>query len=195
MTSASRQDTVQPVTGFAEELLSRFRWIGGHADVLGLLADGAFLARAIEALTGPFETEGITKVAGVEARGFVFGAAAAVRLGAGFVPVRKPGSVHPGPKAVHVSEPDWRRRELAYELQRAALSEADRVLLVDDWAETGSQALAARSLIEECGATWAGVSLLVDQLHDDVRARLAPVRAVVLSAQLPPNPGWATRWQ
>ena len=180
---------------FAEELLSRFRWIGGHADVLGLLSDAGFLARSVEALAEPFENTGVTKVAGVEARGFVFGAAVATRLGAGFVPVRKPGSIHPGPKAVHFSEPDWRGRSLAYELQRAAVAESDRVLLVDDWAETGSQALAARALVEECGATWAGVSLLVDQLQDEVRSQLELVRAVVLSEQLPPNPGWATRWQ
>ena len=179
---------------FAEELLSRFRWIGGHGDVLGLLSDGAFLARAIEALAEPFTDAGVTKVAGVEARGFIFGTAAALRLGAGFVPVRKPGSIHPGPKAVHVAGPNWRGNEVEYELQRAAVSGADRVLLVDDWAETGSAALAARALVEECGGTWVGVSLLVDQLQPDVRARLEPVRAVVLSEQLPPNPGWATRW-
>ena len=172
--------------GFAEELLLQFRWIGGHADVLGLLSDAGFLARSVVALAEPFEDTGVTKVAGVEARGFVFGAAVATRLGAGFVAIRKPGSVHPGPKAVRVSEPDWRGRRVAYEVQRAALSERDRVLLVDDWAETGSQALAARSLVEECGGTWLGVSLLVDQLQDDVRARLEPVRAVVRSEQLPP---------
>jgi adenine phosphoribosyltransferase len=191
----SGQDTVRSVPGFAEELLSRFRWIGGHADVLGLLADPDFLAGSVEALAEPFENAEVTKVAGVEARGFVFGPAVALRLGAGFVPVRKPGSVHPGAKAVRVSAPDWRGRSLAYELQRAAVTGGDRVLLVDDWAETGSQALAARSLIEECGGAWAGVSLLVDQLQDEVRGRLAPVRAVVLSEQLPPNPGWATRWR
>jgi adenine phosphoribosyltransferase len=167
------------VPGFAEELLSRFRWIGGHADVLGLLADAGFLADAVAALAEPFENEGVTKVAGVEARGFVFGSAVALRLGAGFVPVRKPGSIHPGPKAIHISDPDWRGRSLAYELQRAAVTGGDRVLLVDDWAETGNQALAARALVEECGGAWAGVSLLVDQLQDEVRGRLAPVRAVV----------------
>ena len=181
--------------GFAEELLSRFRWIGGHADVLGLLADPGFLAKAVEALAGPFANAGVTKVAGVEARGFVFGPAVAIRLGAGFVAVRKPGSIHPGPKAVHLSEPDWRGRRLQYELQRAAVTEEDRVLLVDDWAETGSQALAARALIAECGASWAGVSLLVDQLEGEARARLDPVRSIVLSEQLPPNPGWAMRWR
>ena len=191
----SRQDTVRPVPGFAEELLSRFRWIGGHADVLGLLADAGLLARAVAALAEPFEDGGVTKLVGVEARGFVFGPAVALRLGAGFVPVRKPGSIHPGPKAIHVSERDWRGRSLAYELQRAAVGEGDRVLLVDDWAETGSQALAARALVEECCGAWAGVSLFVDQLQDEARGRLAPVRAVVRSEQLPPNPGWATRWQ
>jgi adenine phosphoribosyltransferase len=183
------------VPGFAEELLSRFRWIGGHADVLGLLSDGGFLARCVAALADPFRDAGVTKVVGIEARGFVFGGAVATQLGAGFVPIRKPGSVHPGPKAVHVSEPDWRGRRVAYELQRAAVSEGDRVLLVDDWAETGSQALAARTLVEECGGAWVGASLLVDQLEDAARARLEPVRAVVRSEQLPPNPDWATRWQ
>jgi adenine phosphoribosyltransferase len=170
---------------FADELLSRFRWIGGHADVLGLLSDAGFLSRSIAALAEPFEDARVTKVAGVEARGFVFGAGVALRLGVGFVPIRKPGSVHPGPKAVRLSEPDWRGQRVAYELQRAAVTEGDRVLLVDDWAETGSQALAARWLVEECGGTWAGIALLVDQLQDETRERLAPVAAVVRAEQLP----------
>lgn len=171
--------------GFDEELLSRFRWIGGHADVLGLLADGGFFARSVAALAEPFEKARVTKVAGVEARGFVFGAAVAMRLGAGFVPVRKLGSVHPGPKAVRVSSLDWRGQSLTYQLQRAAVAGGDRVLLVDDWAETGSQALAARSLIEECSGAWVGLSLLVDQLDESVRRRLEPVVSIVRHEQLP----------
>ena len=171
--------------GFVEELLARFRWIGGHADVLGLLADAGILTRSVAALAEPFEQADVGKVAGIEARGFVFGAAVATRLGAGFVPIRKPGSVHPGPKAVHVSEPDWRGRTVAYELQRAAVIEGDRVLLVDDWAETGSQALAARALVEDCGAEWIGLSLLVDQLAEDVLRQLEPVVSVVRHEQLP----------
>ncbi|MBA2383922.1 MAG: phosphoribosyltransferase [Actinobacteria bacterium] len=176
-------------------MCSRFRWIGGHADVLGLLADAGFLDRSIAALAEPFEEAGVTKVAGVEARGFIFGAGVALRLRAGFVPVRKPGAIHPGPKATEVSQPDWRGRRTAYALQRSAVVEGDRVLLVDDWAETGSQALAARSLVEGCGGTWVGASLLVDQLQDEMRERLEPVSAVVLGEQLPPNSGWATRWR
>jgi adenine phosphoribosyltransferase len=175
------------VGDFAEELLERFRWIDGHADILGLFADAGVLARAAEALAAPYGDAGVTKVAGVEARGFVLGAAVAIRLETGFVAIRKPGSIHPGPKAVQLSKPDWRGRRVAYELQRAALGGDDRVLLVDDWAETGSQALAARALIEECGGAWRGVSLLVDQLTDEVREQLEPVHAIVRSEQLPPS--------
>src|SRR6266496_1407250 len=73
------------------------------------------------------------------------------------------------------------------ELQRAALTDEDRVLLVDDWAERGSQALAARDLIADCGAGYVGLSLLVDQLPDEIRERLRPVAAVVTHAELPPS--------
>lgn len=174
---------------FAKDLLGRFRWIDGHADVLGLLADGEFLGRAIDALAEPFRGTHVTKVAGIEARGFIFAAGVALRLGVGFLPVRKEGSIHPGPKAARVSEPDWRGRAVLLQVQRRAVEDGDRVLLVDDWAEKGSQALAARALFEECGAQWVGASLLVDQLEEDVRRRLGPVAAVVHAEQLPPSAG------
>ena len=183
------------MSAFARDLLARFRWIDGHADVLGLLADAELFAGAVEALAAPFRDAEVTLVAGVEARGFVFGAAVALELGTGFVPIRKPGAIHPGPKLRRASAPDWRGREVEYELQRHAVGRTDRVLLVDDWAETGSQALVARALVEECGAAWVGISLLVDQLDEATRERLAPVAAVVRAEQLPPNPGWATRWR
>lgn len=173
------------MTDFAQELLARFRWVDGHADVLGLMADGGFLRRAVEALATPFESKGVTRVAGLEARGLILGAGVALRLGAGFVPIRKEGAIHPGPKAVRLSEPDWRNRRTRFQLQRASIAVGDRVLLVDDWAERGSQAMAARSLLEECGAEWLGLSLLVDQLEDQVREQLAPVAAVVRHESLP----------
>lgn len=161
--------------------------IDGHADVLGLLTDAGIMRRATEALAEPFASSGVTKVAGLEARGFIFAAAVALELGAGFVAVRKPGAIHPGPKERIVTRPDWRGRELTLEVQRAALGPEDRVLVVDDWAETGSQALAARQLVENC-ADYAGLSLLVDQLTDDVRERLAPVHAVADAAEFHGEP-------
>ena len=174
------------MTDFRADFLARFRWIGGHADVLGLFGDGAFRPGAGQALAEPFADAGATKVAAVEARGFVLGTAVAVAAGLGFVPIRKAGAVHPGPKATSRSEPDWRGKRQELSVQRAALAASDRVLLVDDWAERGSQALAARALIEDCGAVYAGLSLLVDQLPDEVRAQLAPVAAVVSHTELPP---------
>ncbi|MGZ6952497.1 MAG: hypothetical protein ACXVJX_10360 [Acidimicrobiia bacterium] len=62
------------------------------------------------------------------------------------------------------------------------------MLLVDDWAERGSQALAARRLLEQAGATFGGTSLIVDQLPATVRAQLAPVTAIVAAEELPECP-------
>jgi len=177
-----------PVTmAFPQRLLERFRWIDGHADMLGLLADGAFLAEAADALAEPFRGAGISKVAGIEARGFILGTAVALDLSAGFVPIRKEGAIHPGPKAVVRAARDWRGNEPELFVQRAALTTADRVLLVDDWIETASQALAARTLIEECGAQWSGLTVLVDQAEPTARRLLEPVAAVVGFEALPPS--------
>lgn len=174
---------------FAEEFLRRFQWVDGHADVLGLFADGLFLRRTAEALAAPFDAAGVTKVAGVEARGFILGTAVALELGLGFAPIRKHGAIHPGPKTRVRTSPDWRGRETDLVLQRGALEADDLVLLVDDWIETGSHALAARQLIEECGARWAGLSVVVDQSEPAIRQRLEPVAAVVSFEALPPSLG------
>ena len=172
---------------FKNDFLARFRWIEGHADMLGLLADGDFLVGAVRALSGPFENERVTKVAAVEARGFILGAGVAIGLGVGFVPIRKQGSIHPGSKVERVTSPDWRGLESVLHIQRATLADDDSVLLVDDWAETGSQAIASRALIEDCGASYAGLTLLVDQLPNDVRLALAPVHSVARADELPPS--------
>lgn len=169
---------------FHDDFLRRFRWIGGHADVLGLFADGDFLDRAAVALADPFRDVGVTKVAAVEARGFILGSVVAVHLGKGFVPIRKEDSIHPGAKAERRTPPDWRGRERILRVQRAAFTTGDRVLLVDDWAETGSQAITARALIEDCGATYAGLSVLVDQLPAEVHRKLEPVFAVARHDEL-----------
>jgi adenine phosphoribosyltransferase len=175
------------VTPFRDALLARFRWIDGHADMLGLFADGEFLGEAAAAVAEPFRKRGVTKVAAVEARGFVLGAAVALELGAGFVAVRKEGSIHPGPKAERRTDPDWRGQKHLLRVQRSALDTDDIVLLVDDWAEVGSQAATAKALIEECGARYAGLSLLVDELSDGARKSLAPVHSVVSGEELPPS--------
>lgn len=172
---------------FRDTFLERFRWVHGHADMLGLLAEAAFLEAAVKALAEPFASRNVTKVAAVEARGFVLAGGAALELGAGFVPIRKRGSIHPGENVERTTSADWRGRTHVLCVQRESLGPPDTVVLVDDWAETGSQAMAARSLLEDCGATYAGLSLLVDQLPEAVRRSLGPVHAVVLADDLPPS--------
>lgn len=169
-----------------DELVATLRYFDGHSDTLGLFADGGLLRRAAAAVADPFRAAGVQKVAGIEARGFVLAACVALELDAGFVAIRKPGPIHPGPKVELVAPKDWRGLKTTLRLQRHVVGAGERVLVVDDWAETGSKALTARRLIEECGGEYAGVSLLVDQLPDEVRAELQPVAAVALAHELRP---------
>jgi adenine phosphoribosyltransferase len=169
-----------------DELVARLQYFDGHSDTLGLFADGGFLRRAAAAVADPFRKTGVQKVAGIEARGFVLAACVALELDAGFVAIRKPGSMHPGPKAELTAPKDWRGNETVLRLQRHVVGAGEQVLVVDDWAETGSKALTARRLIEECGGEYAGLSLLVDQLPHEIRTELEPVATVAFADQLRP---------
>jgi adenine phosphoribosyltransferase len=166
-----------------DSLLSRFSWAGGHADVWRWFDDSATLRAIAAALVDPFR-DAATKVAGVESRGFILGAACALELDVGFVPIRKGEGLFPGPKAVVQTPADYRGGGHALRLQRAALGDGERVLLVDDWIETGSQAMGARKLIEECGATFLGVAAVVDQLPPDRREYLVRVHTLLPKALL-----------
>lgn len=165
--------------------LDAFAWHSGHADVWRVFEDGPTLAAVVEGLADPWADAGITGVVAVEARGFLLGGAVAVRLGVGLHALRKVGALFPGDKQLVDTEPDYRgvRHRL---MIRSTLTPGDRVLVVDDWAETGSQALAARALVERCGASWGGLSLVVDQLPDDIRLRLGPVTSLVTADELGP---------
>lgn len=167
-----------------DELVARLRYFDGHSDTIGLFAEPTFLRRAGAALAEPFRDADVGKVAGIEARGFVLATAVALELGAGFVGVRKPGSVHPGPKIELRGPPDWRGLETVLRVQRHVIEPRDHVLLVDDWAETGSKATTTRRLVEECGGRYVGLSLLVDQLPAQVREELSPVATVAYAEEL-----------
>lgn len=164
----------------AEDLAERMRdGDDGRSDIWRAFADRELFARTVAALAVPFRGERYTKIAGVEARGFVLGGAMAAHTGAGFVAVRKQDGWLPGDVAERETEPDWQGRRHALRLQRGALGPEDRVVLVDDWFETGSQALASRALIEEAGATLVGMSIVVDDLSEDVRGRLGRLHALL----------------
>lgn len=169
------------------ELLERIPWVGGHSDVWRTFSDERFFPRLVAALADPYRAEAVTKVAGIEARGFILAAAVAVELSAGFVAIRKDTGLFPGKKITRVSEPDYRGNTSTVDLQVRSLRPADRVLLVDDWLETGSQALAAKALIEQAGAVLVGASVIVDQLSDHGRPRLGPFTALVPFESLVPR--------
>jgi adenine phosphoribosyltransferase len=169
--------------------LEHFRWVGGHADVWAVFRDARALAAVVAALAEPYRDEKVDAVCGVESRGFLLGAAVAVELGAGFLPVRKGTGLFPGEKSFGQTAPDYRGLRHTLRLQRAAIGAGDRVLLVDDWVQTGTQAMTVKALIEDGGATWLGCSVLVDQLCEETRAELAPVHCLLTADQLPVDAG------
>jgi adenine phosphoribosyltransferase len=167
-----------------ELVLEHFQWIDGHADVWRIFRDPRALAAVVSGLVEPFTKDGITAICGIESRGFLLGAAAALELGVGFVPVRKQAGLFPGEKITRQTAPDYRGLRHELRLQRASLTPADRVLMVDDWVETGSQARAVKSMVEESGSQWIGCSVIVDQTGEDLRWTLT-VRSLVTAAELP----------
>lgn len=168
-------------------VLASFRWVDGHADVAAVLRDAEVLRALGPALAQPFLAAEVTAVAGIEARGFALGALVAQTLGVGLVLIRKEGSRHPGPTVTTRTGPDWRGRELLLRLHPHEVDPDDRVLLVDDWVETGSQATAAQALVARCGAHAVGVAALVDDCDDEVRQRIG-LRGLLYSTDLPANP-------
>jgi adenine phosphoribosyltransferase len=118
-------------------------------------------------------------------RGFLLGGAVARELGAGFVAIRKSGGLLPGEKLHATADADYRGEVHALRAQRELLGPTDRVVLVNDWAEAGSQATAAKQIIESSGAVFLGLSIIVDQLVDDRRAALGRVEALVRHRELP----------
>jgi adenine phosphoribosyltransferase len=174
------------VSAARDALLREFRWVGGHADVWAVFRDADALRAVVSGLVAPFREAGITGVVGIESRGFLLGAAAAVDLGVGFVPVRKAGALFPGPKARERSGRDYRGHERELAVQRNSIVDGDRLLVVDDWVETGSQALAVARLIETCGGEVVAISVMVDQLVASMRPRLPSVHSLVTFAELPP---------
>src|SRR5947209_15949611 len=88
--------------------LEHFQWINGHADGWAIFRDAKALAAVVRGLVDPFRDEQVTAICGIESRGFLLGAAAAVELGVGFVPVRKGDGLFPGDKVTRLTAPDYR---------------------------------------------------------------------------------------
>lgn len=128
-------------------------------DITSLIEDSVGFRESVEQLAARHRGKGITKVAGIEARGFIFGAGVAIALGVGFVPVRKAGKL-PG-------ETIGQNYALEYgvdtiEIHADAVDENDNVLLIDDLIATGGTAVAALSLLRRAGATVEHTGFVID---------------------------------
>lgn len=147
-------------------------------DITPVLGDADSFASLLEAMSEPFRDAGITKVAGIEARGFTLAAPVAERLGAGFVPIRKPGKL---PYRVHREEYQLEYGTDALEIHVDAVGPGDRVLLVDDVIATGGTASAGVALIRRLGADVAGFSVFIELgfLHGRDRLDGVPFHALL----------------
>ena len=128
-------------------------------DITPLLADPEGFSLVIDSLVGHFHGEGITKVVGIEARGFIIAAPVAHRLGAGFVPVRKVGKL---PWEVEAEAYELEYGTGLLELHSDAVRIDERVLIIDDVLATGGTAAATVRLIERLGAKVSGLAFVIE---------------------------------
>ena len=142
-------------------------------DITPLLGDKKVFAEAVELMSRAWVDDPPDLVAAIEARGFIPGAAIAVKLGAGFVPIRKPGKL---PWSTVTESYDLEYGTDSLEVHSDAVQPGQRVLIVDDVLATGGTASAAVRLMRKLGADVIGVQVLIELGYLDGRQRLSDVK-------------------
>lgn len=140
-------------------------------DITPVLADARLFAASIDLLLEDLKPGMVDTVVGIDARGFIFAAAAALRLNAGFVPIRKKGKL---PYAAHEQEYALEYGTASIAIHTDALKPGSRVLLVDDLLATGGTAAAAAALVSRLGATILRISFLIELGFLSGRDKLKP---------------------
>ena len=128
-------------------------------DITPVLADAKALAQLVDALARPFADAGVSKVAGIEARGFTLATPVASHLDAGFIPLRKPGKL---PFDTVIEEYELEYGNDALEVHVDAVTQGEKILLVDDVIATGGTAAAAIRLLRRIGADVVGLSVFIE---------------------------------
>jgi len=148
-------------------------------DITPVLANARLFAGAIDLLTERFASEPVDAVVGIDARGFIFAAAAAVKLKAGFVPVRKKGKL---PYRTHEQDYALEYGTATIAIHTDALKPGSRVLLIDDLLATGGTAAAAAELVKKLGAQILEIGFLIELsfLHGREKLQGYPIRALVV---------------
>lgn len=163
---ASLKELIREVPDFPKPGIS-------FKDLTPLLQSEEGLQGAVEAMLESFSGEEIDLVIGIESRGFILGAPMAVRLGCGFVPVRKPGKL---PAASIKQEYQLEYGTDAVEIHQDAVAAGQRVLIVDDLLATGGTMKATCQLVERLQAEIVGLSFLIELLFLDGREKLGDYR-------------------
>jgi adenine phosphoribosyltransferase len=128
-------------------------------DITPMVADPSALQLAVYQLLHPFLGETVNAVAGMEARGFIFGSLAAWELGVGFIPLRKPGKL---PYDVQSASYELEYGSAALEVHTDAINRGDKILLIDDLIATGGTAEASCQLVEELGGEIIGCAFVIE---------------------------------
>lgn len=139
-------------------------------DITPLVKDPATLRLAVHQLLHPFLGRDVTAVAGMEARGFIFGSLVAWELGVGFVPLRKPGKL---PYDVQTVSYELEYGTAALQAHTDAFTPHDRVLLIDDLLATGGTAKASCELVENLGAEVVACGFIIELDHLNGREKLS----------------------
>src|ERR687885_2022324 len=151
-------------------------------DITTLIRDGPAFKYVIDQITTRYELAGVQRVVAIESRGFIFAAPIAYHLGAGFVPVRKPGKL------------PWQSLRTEYELEygsnvleihKGAIDPGDRILIVDDVLATGGSAAATVRLVEQLGGNVVGIAVVAELGFLNGRERLAGHEVTSLVTFLP----------
>jgi adenine phosphoribosyltransferase len=138
-------------------------------DITTLLKMAEGLKATIDRLAAPYQAAKIDIVIGIESRGFILGSAVAERLGAGFIPVRKPGKL---PSKAIKETYDLEYGKDALEMHADAISKGERVLIVDDVLATGGTAAAAVQLVKKGGGELQGLAFLIELTGLDGKSKL-----------------------
>jgi adenine phosphoribosyltransferase len=148
-------------------------------DITPVLADARLFAGTIDLLTQNFTPGSVDAVVGIDARGFIFAAAAALKLKAGFVPVRKKGKL---PFTTHEEDYALEYGSATVAMHIDALKPRVRVLLIDDLLATGGTAAAAIALMKKLNAQIMEVSFVIELKFLNGREKLqgCPIRSVVV---------------
>jgi adenine phosphoribosyltransferase len=138
-------------------------------DITTLLRDPRGFQITVDMLSTPYLDQGIQTVVGIESRGFILGGAVAQRIGAGFIPVRKPGKL---PAKALKETYDLEYGKDAVEIHQDAITPGQRVLIVDDVLATGGTAAATVRLVRKLGGELHGVAFLIELLFLNGKEKL-----------------------